>query len=99
MTDGQASISADILARYAADAANEVEGVCRLAGRRGVKIERSGASEGDAVRVELRLVVDWGAPLTQVGQHVQERVRDYLVHMAGIRPTVDVVVEAVGQLR
>ena len=28
MTDGQASISAGILARYAADAAMEVEGVC-----------------------------------------------------------------------
>ena len=38
--DGQASISAEILARYAADAASEVEGVRALAGRRGVKIER-----------------------------------------------------------
>ena len=40
MTDGQASISAEILARYAADAAREVDGVTGLAGRRGVRIER-----------------------------------------------------------
>ncbi len=42
MTEGQASISADILARYAADAASEVEGVRGLAGRRGVTVERDG---------------------------------------------------------
>jgi len=95
MTDGQASISAEILARYAADAAREVDGVAGLAGRRGVRIERDDA----AVRVELHLVVDWGASLTQVGQTVQARVRDYLVQMADVRPAVDVVVDAVGPLR
>jgi uncharacterized alkaline shock family protein YloU len=95
MTDGQASISAEILARYAADAAREVDGVAGLAGRRGVRIER----DDDAVRVELHLVVDWGASLTQVGQTVQARVRDYLVQMADVRPAVDVVVDAVGPLR
>ena len=31
MTDGQASISTEILARYAADAASEIEGVRSLA--------------------------------------------------------------------
>jgi uncharacterized alkaline shock family protein YloU len=95
MTDGQASISAEILARYAADAAQEVSGVAGLAGRRGVRIEREGA----AVRVELHLVVDWGASLPQVGKTVQERVRDYLVQMADVRPAVDVVVDAVGPVR
>ena len=93
MTDGQASISADILARYAADAAGEVEGVRSLSGRRGVRIERDGA----AVRVELHLVVDWGASLPDVGQGVQARVHEYLARMADVRPeVVDVVVDEVG---
>jgi uncharacterized alkaline shock family protein YloU len=93
MTDGQASISAAILARYAADAAGEVEGVRGLSGRRGVRIE----GEGDAVRVELHLVVDWGASLPEVGRDVQSRVREYLARMADVRPeAVDVVVDEVG---
>jgi uncharacterized alkaline shock family protein YloU len=93
MTDGQASISADILARYAADAAGEVDGVRGLSGRRGVRIER----EGDALRVELHLAVDWGASLPDVGRVVQARVREYLARMADIRPeSVDVVVDEVG---
>ena len=89
MTEGQASISADILARYAGDAALEVDGVRRLAGRRGVKIE---GDEG-AVRVELHLVVDWGASIPDVGRTVQQRVAEYLGSMADVQPeSVDVIV-------
>jgi uncharacterized alkaline shock family protein YloU len=97
--EGQASISADILARYAADAALEVEGVLGLAEsplprRRAVRI-----SGGDgAVRVELHLVADWGAPLPTLGRRVQERVREYLGSMADVEPAaVDVVVDGVGK--
>jgi uncharacterized alkaline shock family protein YloU len=95
---GQASISSDILARYAADAAREVVGVRDLAessipGRRGVRVT---GSEG-AVRVELRLVVDWGASIPDVGRSVQARVREYLSSMADVEPAaVDVVVDEVG---
>jgi uncharacterized alkaline shock family protein YloU len=93
MTDGQASISADILARYAADAAGEVEGVRGLSGRRGVKVER----HDGAVRVELHLVAEWGAPLGGVGESVQSRVREYLLRMADVSPSsVDVVIDEVG---
>jgi uncharacterized alkaline shock family protein YloU len=93
MTDGQASISAGILARYAADAASDVEGVRGLAGRRGVKIE----NVDGAVRVELQLVVDWGASMPEVGRTVQSRVHEYLGRMADIDPAiVDVVVDEVG---
>ena len=93
MTEGQASISTDILARYAGDAAKEVEGVRSIAGRRGVRIEEADGG----VRVELHLAVDWGAPLPQVGRLVQTRVREYLGRMADVRPAVvDVVVEEVG---
>lgn len=92
MTEGQASISADILARYAGDAAREVAGVRGLA-RRGVRV---GGDEG-GVRVELHIDVEWGASIGTVGRGVQERVREYLRRMADVDPAaVDVVVDAVG---
>ncbi|HVS86021.1 MAG TPA: Asp23/Gls24 family envelope stress response protein [Gaiellaceae bacterium] len=92
---GQASISSDILARYAGDAAREVPGVRGLAGRKSVRVD-----EGDGVRVELHLAVEWGASIPEVGRGVQERVREYLISMADVRPgVVDVVVDEVGPLR
>jgi len=91
--EGQASISADILARYAADAAIEVEGVRALAGRRGVKVE----SENGSVRVELHLEVEWGAAISDVGRTVQERVGEYLAQMADVDlAEVEVVVDQIG---
>jgi uncharacterized alkaline shock family protein YloU len=86
--DGQATISPDILARYAADAAREVPGVHELAGRHPVKVEES--------RVEVHLVVEWGASIPEVGAAVRERVREYLARMARLEPAaVDVVVDEV----
>jgi len=93
MTDGQASISTEILARYAADAASEIEGVRSLAGRRGVKV---GEEEG-VVSMELHPVVDWGASIPTIGRSVQARVREYLGRMADVEPhVVDVTVDEVG---
>ena len=93
MTDGQASISTEILARYAADAASEIEGVRSLAGRRGVKV----AEEEGVVSVELHLVVEWGASIPTIGRSVQARVREYLGRMADVEPhVVDVTVDEVG---
>ncbi len=95
---GQASISTEILARYAADAAREVEGVRGLADnplprRRAVRV----SGTDDAVRVELHVVTEWGASIPAVGRLVQERVREYLRSMADVEPAaVDVVVDAVG---
>jgi uncharacterized alkaline shock family protein YloU len=95
---GQASISADILARYAADVAQEVAGVRGVAesplpGRRGVRV----VSEDGTVRVELHLAVDWGASIPEVGRDVQSRVREYLLRMADVDPAaVDVVVDEIG---
>jgi len=95
---GQASISTEILARYAADAAREVEGVRGLADsplprRHAVRV--SGAD--GAVRIELHVVTEWGASIPTVGRLVQARVREYLRSMADLRPAaVDVVVDAVG---
>jgi uncharacterized alkaline shock family protein YloU len=96
--EGHASISADVLSRYAADAALGVEGVRGLVERalpyrRGVKLE----TEEGKVKVELRLAVDWNASIPRVGREVQARVREYLARMADVdADAVDVVVDEVG---
>jgi uncharacterized alkaline shock family protein YloU len=95
--EGHASISHEILASYAADAAREVAGVRRLVerplGRGGVRI----AGGDDALRVELHLAVDWGASIPEVGRAVQDRVREYVGRMADLRvEAVDVVVDEIG---
>jgi uncharacterized alkaline shock family protein YloU len=90
--DGKASISTEILGRYAADAAREVAGV-RDVPRRGVKI----VQEDGHVRVELHLAVNWGASIPELALGVQERVREYLVRMADVEPAaVEVVVDEIG---
>jgi uncharacterized alkaline shock family protein YloU len=94
---GEALISHDVLAQYAADAACEVAGVARLGesalpGRRGVRV----AEADGRVTVELHLVVAWGASIPEVGAAVQRRVEDYLAQMADVRPAaVEVVVDGV----
>lgn len=98
---GGASISAEVLARYAADAAKEIEGVrglvaSQLHRHRGVRV----GGENGAVTVELHLEVDWGTELPTLGREVQRRVLDYLERMAGSRPAaVNVVIDAVGPAR
>jgi uncharacterized alkaline shock family protein YloU len=96
--EGHASISADVLSRYAADVALAVSGVRGLVDRalpyrRGVKLE----ADEDRVKVELRLAVEWGASIPDVGREVQKRVREYLQRMADVEAReVDVVVDEVG---
>lgn len=93
----QATIATDILARYAADAAREVEGVRRVVdrpipGRRGVRV----GEEDGTVRVELHVVAAGDASLPRLGARVQKRVREYLGSMADVElSTVDVVVDAI----
>jgi uncharacterized alkaline shock family protein YloU len=98
VTTGRASISSDILARYACDAAREVDGVralveSHLHRHRGARVVEEAAS----LRVELHVEVEWGASIPEVGRAVQDRVRDYLARMADVEPTaVDVVVDEIG---
>ena len=93
-----ATISSDILASYAADAAREVEGVrglveSALHRHRGVRI----SDDEGRVRVELHLAVDWGASIPEVGREVQQRVAAYLERMAKVDPeAVDVIVDEIG---
>ena len=95
---GRGSISTDILARYAGDAAREVTGVrglveSHLHRHRGVRV----LEDDGAVRIEVHVEADWGASLPDVGRKVQQRVRDYLGRMAEVEPeAVDVVVDDVG---
>jgi uncharacterized alkaline shock family protein YloU len=93
-----ATISPDILARYAADAAREVGGVrglveSHLPPRRGVRI----SDDDGRIAVELHVELDWGASIPAVGREVQQRVAEYLQRMADVRPaTIDVVVDEIG---
>jgi uncharacterized alkaline shock family protein YloU len=94
-----ATISSDILASYAADAAREVEGVrglveSALHRHKGVRIVDE---EEGRIRVELHLAVDWGASVPDVGREVQRRVAAYLERMAKVEPhAVDVIVDEIG---
>jgi uncharacterized alkaline shock family protein YloU len=94
--EGSASVTTDVLASYAADAAREVEGVAGLVESR---LPRHGAvriSAEDGVTVELHVELAWGASAQKVGVDVQRRVAAYLERMAGARPrAVDVVVDEI----
>ena len=92
--EGNAQISTDVLASYAADAAREIHGVRGPEGRKAVRV----STDEGRVAVELHLGVDWGSPIPDVALAVQRRVRDYLVRMADIEaPTVNVVIDEVGE--
>jgi uncharacterized alkaline shock family protein YloU len=85
-------ISTDVLARYAGDAALEVEGVSGLT-RDAAHVV--GTAERADVVVHLEL--EWGAPAEEVARRVQGRVAEYLGRMANLEVgSVDVVVERVG---
>ena len=85
-------ISADVLARYAGDAALEVAGVSGLT-RDAAEVSSSAEKADVVVHVEL----EWGASADAVARQVQERVAEYLGRMANLDvATVDVVVERVG---
>jgi uncharacterized alkaline shock family protein YloU len=85
-------ISNEVLARYAGDAALEVDGVSGLAGD---AAEISG-SDG-AVEIDVHVELEWGAGADAVARRVQERVAEYIERMANVHVgSVDVVVERVG---
>ncbi len=85
--EGHSVISPEVLARYALDAAAEVRGV-HPKHRRGAKVAGQ--------EVEVHVVVDFGANIPTVAAEVQERVADYLLQMADVRPSsVTVVVDDV----
>jgi uncharacterized alkaline shock family protein YloU len=96
-----ATISSDILASYAADAAREVDGVrglveSTLHRHKGVRV----VEQDGTVRIELHLALEWGASVPDVGRDVQRRVAAYLARMASIEPqAIDVVIDEFGPLK
>jgi uncharacterized alkaline shock family protein YloU len=92
-----ATISSDVLARYAADAAREVDGVHGLVEstmhrHRGVRV----LEDGGSIRIELHIAVEWGASIPAVGRQLQARVAAYLARMASVEAAaVDVVVDRI----
>jgi uncharacterized alkaline shock family protein YloU len=85
-------ISNEVLARYAGDAALEVDGVSALTRD---AAEVSGAEGRFDIDVHVELV--WGAGAEAVAREVQERVSEYVARMANVDVgSVDVVVERVG---
>ena len=93
-----ATISSDVLASYAADAAGEVDGLrgfveSTLHRHKGIRVLEA---EG-GVRLELHIAVDWGASIPEVGREIQRRVAAYLAQMASVEvESVDVVVDEIG---
>jgi uncharacterized alkaline shock family protein YloU len=93
-----ATISTDVLASYAADAAREVVGVrglveSTLHRHKGVRVLEA---EG-GVRIELHIEVEWGVSIPDVGAEIQRRVGAYLARMASVEAeAVDVVVDEIG---
>ena len=96
--EGHSVISTDVVARYAADAALEIDGVRRLVeGSRprhnGVRITESGG----VLALELHLGLEWGASAPSVGIAVQQRVSEYLGRMNDLETApIDVVVDDFG---
>jgi uncharacterized alkaline shock family protein YloU len=90
-------ISGDVLARYAADAARQVEGVVGLAdGLRSWGKSVAVSGDDDTLAIVLSLELEWGRNASDVGREVQRRVVEYLGKMANASPvSVDVVVGTV----
>jgi uncharacterized alkaline shock family protein YloU len=90
---GDSVISSDVVARYAGDAACEIDGVTRIVQgvRRGIRVD------GEAI--ELHLALRFGMPVAAVGKAVQANVAAYLERMIDARPaTVDIVVDEIDVL-
>jgi uncharacterized alkaline shock family protein YloU len=92
--DAESMISPEVLARYASDAAREVDGVAGLAGNPGKAVAVAG--DEDTLSVTFTLELEWGRNAAEVAREVQTRVSDYLAKMANVTPaSVDVFFDAV----
>lgn len=85
-------ISNEVLARYAGDAALEVEGVSGLAR------DAAGISGVEGrFDIDVHVELAWGAGAEGVAREVQQRVAEYIERMANVTVgSVHVVVERVG---
>jgi uncharacterized alkaline shock family protein YloU len=94
--DADSLISPDVLARYAADAAREVDGVAGLSGRLHPGKAVAVAGDEDTLSVTFTLELEWGKSAAEVAREVQKQVSEYLAKMADVTPaSVDVLFDAV----
>ncbi len=99
---GKVTIHHEVIAHIAARALEKVEGARPLKGSAGL-MGFFGAEEGPrvamaegAVDVEIGIAVDYGYPVHEVAQGVQQAVRDDLVRLGGVQVRrVDVYVRKV----
>ena len=94
--DANSLISPDVLARYAADAARDVDGVAGLSGRLHPRKAVAVAGDEDTLSVRFSLELEWGRSAAEVAREVQKQVSGYLAKMADVTPaSVDVLFDAV----
>ena len=88
--EGDSVISPEVVARYAADAVVEIDGVTRIVSgaRRGIRVD------GDTV--ELHVALRYGVSIDAVGEAIQLSVASYLERMTDARPAaVNVIVDEI----
>jgi len=105
--DGRISIAEDVIASIARIAAEKVDGIAHSSGSGsgGLMSIFSGEDvapniktdlSGETVRVELRISVEYGYPVHEVAQGVQQNVQRDIEQLAGISvANVDVFVKKV----
>jgi len=93
-----ARISRDVLARYAADAAGDAEGVRKLVPDRLRRHDGVRVKNDEDVAIEVHVSVEAGVSIPALGRDVQQRIAEYLERMTGTAPAaVDVIVHEIGR--
>jgi uncharacterized alkaline shock family protein YloU len=105
--DGRISIAEDVIASIARIAAERVDGIAQSSGGSSGGLKSIFGGEdlapnikteltGEEVRVELRIAVEYGYPVHEVAQGVQQNVQHDIESLAGISVTgIDVYVKKV----
>jgi uncharacterized alkaline shock family protein YloU len=92
--DGRIAIAEDVIATIARIAAEKVDGIAQSSGGSGGLMSIFGGEDvapniktelaGDNVRIELRIAVEYGYPVHEVAQGVQQNVQQDVERLAGV---------------
>jgi len=104
--DGRISIAEDVISSIARIAAEKVDGIAHSSGASGGLMSIFGGEDvapniktelsDEDVRVELRISVEYGYPVHEVAQGVQQNVQRDIEELAGVNvANVDVFVKKV----
>ena len=103
--NGSVSFATDVVATIAGLAANEVEGVAGMSSASGggladIWSRKSGRNftkgvrvdvDGGKVRADINIIVEYGSPIPEVAQNIQENVKKAIETMSGLEvESVDV---------